>query len=76
MGARAWCVVGAIAASVSGLASAEPKPTPFDLKPFEDKLLVSRHDHVGPTLDVEPDSPVIFKDFGIYGFMGTLCENI
>ncbi|MBV8756930.1 MAG: hypothetical protein JO257_06640 [Deltaproteobacteria bacterium] len=27
-------------------------------------------------LDTDRDSPVIFKDLGIYGFMGTICDDI
>jgi hypothetical protein len=27
-------------------------------------------------LDTDVNSPLIFKDLGVYGFMGTLCENI
>jgi hypothetical protein len=27
-------------------------------------------------LDTDGDSPVIFKELGIYGFMGTICDDI
>lgn len=27
-------------------------------------------------LDVDANSPLIFKDLGVYGFVGTICENL
>ena len=38
MRARAWSVVGVLA--IAGIASADPKPKPVDIKPIRDKLIV------------------------------------
>lgn len=65
MRARAWVValVG-IAVGFGTVAAADPKPTPVDIKPYRDQLLVFK-DSAGYTYVIKPGSdPVVFYGNG------------
>ena len=62
MRARGWLILGL--ATLAGSASADPKPTAVDLKPWQDKLLVLQDAQGGTYVVVPGDDPQVFYGTG------------